>query len=88
MDNLSKLKSIPVTVKSGEKVQKPQGFAAIRDGIKSKGGDHPAPLERKPDWIRVRIPSGGKYAQVLSNVKANRLATVCEESKCPNIGEC
>jgi len=88
MDNLSKLKSIPVTVKSGEKVQKPQGFTAIRDGIKSKGGDNPAPLERKPDWIRVRIPSGGKYAQVLSNVKANRLATVCEESKCPNIGEC
>lgn len=81
-------KSIPITVKSGEKVQKPQGFSAIRDGIKKQRDVSPDPIGRKPDWIRVRIPSGGKYEQVLNNVKTNSLATVCEESKCPNIGEC
>jgi lipoic acid synthetase len=82
------LQTIPITVKSGEKVLKPQGFTAIRDGIKYQPDASPDPLQRKPDWLRVRIPSGGKYAQVRNNVKANRLATVCEESKCPNIGEC
>ena len=79
---------IPITVKSGEKVLKPQGFTAIRDGIKSQRNVTPDPLGRKPEWLRVRLPSGGKYEQVRSNVKQHRLATVCEESKCPNIGEC
>ncbi|MEM1081658.1 MAG: lipoyl synthase [Pseudomonadota bacterium] len=80
--------SIPIKVKSGEKVRKPQGFTAIRDGIKSRKHALPNALGRKPEWLRVRLPSGGKYEQVKSNVKTHRLATVCEESKCPNIGEC
>lgn len=80
--------SIPITVKSGEKILKPQGFTAIRDGIKARRGQPVAPIERKPDWLRVRLPSGGKYEQVKANVKQHRLATVCAESKCPNIGEC
>ncbi|MFT6032805.1 MAG: lipoic acid synthetase [Arenicella sp.] len=88
MSKTNTLKAIPITVKSGEKMQKPQGFTAIRDGIKHQPDASPNPLGRKPDWIRVRLPSGGKYEQVRKNVKANRLATVCEESKCPNIGEC
>jgi lipoic acid synthetase len=88
MSQPSTFKAIPVTVKSGEKVQKPQGFTAIRDGIKNQADASPMPLGRKPEWLRVRLPSGGKYEQVRANVKANRLATVCEESKCPNIGEC
>lgn len=88
MSKPSTLHTIPITVKSGEKVLKPQGFTAIRDGIKNQPDATPNPLGRKPDWLRVRLPSGGKYEQVRKNVKANRLATVCEESKCPNIGEC
>jgi lipoic acid synthetase len=88
MSQPSTFKAIPIAVKSGEKVLKPQGFTAIRDGIKIQPSANPTPLGRKPDWLRVRLPSGGKYEQVRKNVKANRLATVCEESKCPNIGEC
>ena len=88
MSHPSPSQPIPITVKSGEKVVKPQGFTAIRDGIKSRPNVVPDPLGRKPEWLRVRLPSGGKYEQVKANVKKHRLATVCEESKCPNIGEC
>ena len=79
---------IPLTVKSGEKVVKPQGFTAIRDGIKARPGVAPEPIGRKPSWLRAKLPSGGKYEQVKANVTKHRLATVCQESKCPNIGEC
>jgi lipoic acid synthetase len=83
--------AIPITVKSGEKVRKPQGFTAIRDGIKTRRDAEERPVEPKPDWLRVRLPSatsGGKYHDVKANVKKHALATVCAESKCPNIGEC
>lgn len=79
---------IPITVKSGYKITKPQGFSAIVDGIRARPGVEPAEIGRKPTWLRAKLPSGGKYEQVKANVKTHRLATVCEESKCPNIGEC
>jgi lipoic acid synthetase len=43
---------------------------------------------RKPEWIRVRAPSGRGYANTRDIVRAHRLHTVCEEAGCPNIGEC
>ncbi len=46
------------------------------------------PLLRKPDWIRVRAPSGVGYAATRDIVRAHGLVTVCEEAGCPNIGEC
>ena len=79
---------IAITVKSGQKVVKPQGFTAIRDGIKARANVEPEPIGRKPAWLRAKLPSGGKYEAVRQNVKQHRLATVCQESKCPNIGEC
>jgi len=42
----------------------------------------------KPDWIRVRAPSGYGYAKTLDLVKGMKLNTVCQEASCPNIGEC
>lgn len=84
---MSEFKRIPIAVKSGTKVHKPQGFTAIRDGIKERA-DHDPVAVRKPDWLRARIPAGGKYEEVRRNVARHRLATVCQESKCPNIGEC
>lgn len=46
-----------------------------------------APL-RKPDWIRVRVPAGGKIQQVKDMLRKQKLHTVCEEAACPNLPEC
>jgi lipoic acid synthetase len=46
------------------------------------------PLLRKPPWLRVRAPGSAGYVATRAIVKANGLATVCEEAACPNIGEC
>lgn len=42
----------------------------------------------KPDWLKTQIPGDGKYADMLKLVKENKLHTICESGKCPNIGEC
>ena len=42
----------------------------------------------KPDWLRVRMPGGGRYEDVRKTLKELKLATVCEEASCPNMGEC
>lgn len=43
---------------------------------------------RKPPWIKAKIPGGPNYNQLRGLVKELKLNTVCEEAKCPNIGEC
>jgi lipoic acid synthetase len=43
---------------------------------------------RLPEWIRGRVPGGEGYLRVKSLVADNRLHTVCEEARCPNLGEC
>ncbi len=46
------------------------------------------PLLKKPDWIRVKLPSSGKVEQVKDMLRQNRLHSVCEEAACPNLPEC
>jgi lipoic acid synthetase len=46
------------------------------------------PIQRKPDWIRVRAPNHPIYHETRALMRANNLVTVCEEAACPNIGEC
>jgi lipoic acid synthetase len=50
--------------------------------------DTDAPRLRKPDWIRVRLPSGNAVESLKSRLRASSLVTVCEEATCPNIHEC
>jgi lipoyl synthase len=45
-------------------------------------------LGRRPDWLKVRLPSGDNYREVLSMMRRSKLNTVCEEAKCPNLSEC
>lgn len=42
----------------------------------------------KPEWLKVRAPSGDNYNRIKDMLGELKLATVCQEAKCPNIGEC
>jgi len=46
------------------------------------------PIQRKPEWIRVKAPAGAGYTRTRDIVRGHNLHTVCEEAGCPNIGEC
>jgi lipoic acid synthetase len=46
------------------------------------------PIQRKPDWIRVKAPVSREYHETRKLIRAHKLHTVCEEAACPNIGEC
>jgi len=90
---VSEFKGIPVVeraepVRSGDKYRTPQGFTAIKDGIKSSGEAPAFTTGGKPRWLRAPMASGAGFDAVRRIVKDHRLATVCEEAKCPNIGEC
>ncbi|MEO6901972.1 MAG: lipoyl synthase [Bacteroidia bacterium] len=43
---------------------------------------------RKPDWLRVKLPTGKEYAHVRQIVSTHKLHTICESGNCPNMGEC
>jgi lipoic acid synthetase len=48
----------------------------------------PEGVERRPPWLTVKLPTGDGYARIKSLVDGMRLNTVCEEARCPNLGEC
>ncbi len=78
---------IPI-VPSGQKYQTPVGIRAIKDGVKTSSQADDGTHLRKPSWLRAKLPGGPRFDAVRQNVREHRLATVCEESKCPNMGEC
>ena len=43
---------------------------------------------RLPPWLKTQIPMGKNYSRIKSQLRDLRLSTVCEEARCPNIGEC
>src|SRR5216117_1601198 len=43
---------------------------------------------RRPEWLRVRLPGGPNYSELKDIMRGLELHTVCEEARCPNIGEC
>jgi lipoic acid synthetase len=108
---MSEFKGIPILPpppRSGDKYTTPQGFTAIKDGVKThpaaRGaapaaatlsvaapGAAPPPLraaQRLPAWLRAPLAAGREFTAVKQIVREHRLSTVCEEAKCPNIGEC
>lgn len=46
------------------------------------------PLQKKPEWIKIRPPAGESYLKIKDMLKELNLATVCQEARCPNIAEC
>ena len=58
-------------------IAKKSAFTAARGGV-----------DRKPPWLKVRAPGGSNYAEIRRLMRGLGLHTVCEEARCPNIGEC
>ena len=54
----------------------------------TNNANNPLYRQRRPEWLKVRAPSGENYNDVIDLVREKRLHTVCEEARCPNIGEC
>ena len=44
--------------------------------------------QRKPEWLKVKLPQGDDYKEIRDNMRTKGLATVCEEARCPNLSEC
>uniref|UniRef100_A0A7N0UVB4 Lipoyl synthase, mitochondrial n=1 Tax=Kalanchoe fedtschenkoi TaxID=63787 RepID=A0A7N0UVB4_KALFE len=64
-------------------------FARLGDGetYSVEVGTRKNPLP-KPKWMKESIPGGEKYTQIKKKLRELKLHTVCEEAKCPNLGEC
>ena len=45
-------------------------------------------IQKKPKWLRVKLPTGKNYKHVRKLVSDNKLHTICESGNCPNMGEC
>ena len=46
------------------------------------------PFPRKPRWLKARFPAGERFSEIKGLLREQELHTVCEEARCPNIGEC
>jgi hypothetical protein len=56
-------------------------------GKLKRGAGEPERL-RLPPWLKTEIPMGKNYAKLKETLRGLNLSTVCEEARCPNIGEC
>ncbi len=45
-------------------------------------------MPRKPDWIKVKLPTGDEISRIKHILRESNLSSVCEEAACPNLGEC
>jgi lipoic acid synthetase len=69
-----------------ERVEGQGAAVPLRHPEKAHKPDNP--IQRKPDWIRVKAPVSREYHETRRLIRAHGLNTVCEEAACPNIGEC
>ncbi len=61
------------------------GAGASAGLLAAEGGSG---FRRLPDWLKVKLPGHGDYASTKALLRSQRLATVCEEARCPNLGHC
>jgi lipoyl synthase len=65
-----------------------QPLSIAMGGSVDASGLHGPDARRHPEWIRARLPSGANYEELRELVRGQTLNTVCQEARCPNIGEC
>ncbi|RHY41009.1 hypothetical protein DYB30_011268 [Aphanomyces astaci] len=61
---------------------------SAEDLVATKPSRRPSASNRKPDWLKAQPTTGENYIRLRDTVRSLKLATVCEEARCPNIGEC
>lgn len=64
------------------------GLGPVGDGRPMWQQLLPEGVERRPPWLTVKMPQGPRYQELDKLMRGQRLHTVCEEARCPNIGEC
>ncbi|MGH8189961.1 MAG: lipoyl synthase [Rhodanobacteraceae bacterium] len=74
--------------RSGDKFVTVEGIHAVKNGLRPRASQPSPPQSPKPQWLRVKVPAGGRYQAVRDIVHEHKLHTVCQESMCPNIAEC
>ena len=71
-----------------ESIERSGHGASAADLSIAVGGGMGVAARRHPDWIKARIPTGETYTELKRLLGGLALNTVCEEARCPNIGEC
>ena len=64
------------------------GFSAESSVSKNKQSQDSRSANKKPKWLRVKLPTGDTYKEVRNIVSEHKLNTICESGNCPNMGEC
>lgn len=66
-----------------------QGYSDVPQTTREVPAEQKNPQRlRRPEWLKAKIPGGEGYSRLKGIIDANRLHTVCEEARCPNMGEC
>jgi lipoic acid synthetase len=63
-------------------------FGGCASGAGVGAGPGSPGFRRLPEWLKVKLPGSGEYAGTKSLLRGQRLVTVCEEARCPNLGHC
>jgi lipoyl synthase len=80
-----KVRMIPV---KNEAAESDAVIAATLSATKETAALTKNGMQRKPDWIRVRVPANGEIQRIKKMLRKQKLHTVCEEAACPNLPEC
>ena len=60
----------------------------FQKSFKEEAEQNRVPLGKRPEWLKVKLPSGDNYNDVRNLMRRQKLHTVCEEARCPNMAEC
>ncbi|HEY5717679.1 MAG TPA: lipoyl synthase, partial [Motiliproteus sp.] len=82
---MSESKSSPAKAEQGVKLRGAEKLARIP--VKVVPSERDA-MRGKPDWLRVRMPASPEVNRIKQRLRHHKLASVCEEASCPNLGEC
>jgi lipoic acid synthetase len=81
-------RELPIYAPPGGHGRRAHEPISIAMGGEAVDADGTTPARRHPEWIRARMPSGDNYHELKGLLRGLALNTVCEEARCPNIGEC